>query len=73
MAKSPNLAKGSQGRRQMRKDLIFVLCMLAVPLANFLVFWLWKAAPSTTSNGSLNNWLVLLQAPACGERLATAF
>ena len=26
---------------QRRKDLIFVLCMLAVPFANFLVFWLW--------------------------------
>ena len=48
MAKSPNLAKGSQGKRQMRKDLIFVLCMLAVPLANFLVFWLWPNFRSIT-------------------------
>lgn len=33
----------SQGHhmKQRRKDLIFVLCMLAIPLANFLVFWLW--------------------------------
>ena len=27
--------------RQRRKRLIFVLCMLAIPFLNFLVFWLW--------------------------------
>ncbi len=27
--------------KQRKKDLVFVLCMLAIPLANFLVFWLW--------------------------------
>ncbi len=41
MVKSPLVAKGSHQMLQRRKDLIFVLCMLAVPLANFLVFWLW--------------------------------
>ena len=41
MVKSPLAAKGSHQMMQRRKDLIFVLCMLAVPLANFLVFWLW--------------------------------
>lgn len=41
MVKSPQAIKGSHQMIQRRKDLIFVLCMLAVPLANFLVFWLW--------------------------------
>lgn len=27
--------------QQRRKKLVFVLCMLAVPFLNFLVFWLW--------------------------------
>ncbi len=27
--------------KQKRKDLIFVLCMLAVPFLNFIVFWIW--------------------------------
>jgi len=27
--------------KQRRKDLIFVLCMLAVPFLNFVVFWIW--------------------------------
>ena len=26
---------------QRRKDRLFVLCMLAIPFLNFLVFWLW--------------------------------
>ena len=35
--------KGQQSQyvKQRRKDLVFVLCMLAIPFANFLVFWLW--------------------------------
>ncbi len=41
MANSLLLTKQSHQIKQRRKDLIFVLCMLAVPLANFLVFWLW--------------------------------
>lgn len=35
------VAPKSHTMLQRRKDLIFVLCMLAVPFANFLVFWLW--------------------------------
>lgn len=42
MLKTPEkVAPKSHTMRQRRKDLIFVLCMLAVPFANFLVFWLW--------------------------------
>lgn len=33
--------RGSHMAKQHRKNLIFVLCMLAIPFANFLVFWLW--------------------------------
>ena len=32
---------GSHMARQRRKRLVFVLCMLAIPFLNFLVFWLW--------------------------------
>lgn len=41
MVKSRKTVAGNHHMLQRRKDLIFVLCMLAVPLANFLVFWLW--------------------------------
>lgn len=46
MAKNPASTQLSHHMKQRRKDLIFVLCMLAVPLANFLVFWLWPNAQS---------------------------
>ena len=41
MAKSTRAVLHQQAQRQRRRDLVFVLCMLAVPLFNFLVFWLW--------------------------------
>ncbi len=41
MANALLVNKQSHQMLQRRKDLVFVLCMLAVPLANFLVFWLW--------------------------------
>ena len=42
MLKTQEIATRKGGKsRQHRKNLIFVLCMLAIPFANFLVFWLW--------------------------------
>ena len=41
MAKSTRAVLHQQAQRQRRRDLVFVLCMLAVPVLNFLVFWLW--------------------------------
>lgn len=41
MAMLPARNPNGHHMKQRRKDLIFVLCMLAIPLANFLVFWLW--------------------------------
>lgn len=48
MLKTPNLLAGGHSVKQRRKDLVFVLCMLAVPLMNFLVFWLWPNFRSIT-------------------------
>ena len=36
-----NLVTKRNRTRQRRKNRLFVLCMLAVPFLNFLVFWLW--------------------------------
>ena len=42
MLKTQEIATRKGGKlKQRRKNLIFVLCMLAIPFANFLVFWLW--------------------------------
>ena len=41
MAKSSKAVLHQQAQRQRRRDLTFVLCMLAIPLFNFLIFWLW--------------------------------
>lgn len=41
MVKAAPATVGSHQVLQRRKDLFFVLCMLVVPLLNFLVFWLW--------------------------------
>jgi ABC-type sugar transport system permease subunit len=48
MSKSPKTAKASYSVLQQKKDLIFVLCMLAVPVVNFLLFWLWPNFRSIT-------------------------
>lgn len=48
MAKTSKVLLHEQGRRQRRKDLVFVLLMLAFPLFNFLVFWLWPNFRSIT-------------------------
>ncbi len=41
MANALLIKQQSHSVKQRKKDLVFVLCMLALPLANFLVFWLW--------------------------------
>lgn len=46
MLKTPATVSSGHHVKQRRKDLVFVLCMLAIPLANFLVFWLWPNARS---------------------------
>lgn len=48
MLASPKSLQVSHSVKQRRKDLVFVLCMLAVPLMNFLVFWLWPNFRSIT-------------------------
>ena len=48
MLKTPVLRAEGHSVKQRRKDLVFVLCMLAVPLMNFLVFWLWPNFRSIT-------------------------
>ena len=42
MLKTKEVATRKGGKvNQRRKDRLFVLCMLAIPFLNFLVFWLW--------------------------------
>lgn len=48
MAASPKRVAAAHSVVQRRKDLVFVLCMLAIPLMNFLVFWLWPNFRSLT-------------------------
>lgn len=48
MLKTPKLTVNRHSEKQRRKDLVFVLCMLAVPFMNFLVFWLWPNFRSIT-------------------------
>ena len=48
MVASPKRIATSHSAVQRRKDLVFVLCMLAIPLMNFLVFWLWPNFRSIT-------------------------
>ena len=46
MAMLPARNASGHHMKQRKKDLIFVLCMLAVPLLNFLIFWLWPNGQS---------------------------
>ena len=48
MVASPKRVAAAHSVVQRRKDLVFVLCMLAIPLMNFLVFWLWPNFRSLT-------------------------
>lgn len=48
MVASPKRVADAHSVVQRRKDLVFVLCMLAIPLMNFLVFWLWPNFRSLT-------------------------
>ena len=46
MINHPVKMQAGHHAKQRKKDLIFVLCMLAVPFLNFLVFWVWPNAQS---------------------------
>ena len=48
MVASPKRVATGHSVVQRRKDFVFVLCMLVVPLLNFLVFWLWPNFRSIT-------------------------
>lgn len=41
MAKTVKAILHQQNKAQRRRDLIFVLCMLAIPVLHFIVFWIW--------------------------------